>query len=284
MTQSAVRIDSHVHLWTIGQHGQSWPTPDLAQIYRDFLPEDLLSLIADQNIEQVILVQSQPTTDDTEYLLDIAANNDAVLGVVGWCDLAADDVGPQLDRYRARGPLVGVRPMLQAIAPSDWIAGDELRAGLDEVEKRDLVFDALVDLRHLDALATMKASRPALRMVIDHGAKPAIGDQALFEDWRCAMARLAGLPNVYCKLSGLLTEAPTGATAGDLRPYVDVLLAIFGPEKLLWGSDWPVLTLSSNYGDWLSMAKDLCHNISPSSQNEIFGDTAWKLYAAKAVT
>ena len=240
-------IDAHVHLWTLGAHGCTWPGPDLPAIHRDFALDDLREALAGSGVDSILLVQTQEDPRDTEWLLELAADP-LVMGVVGWCDLSDADAVRAL---AGRDKLVGLRPMVQGLA-ADWYDLPAIQPGLAAIAEARLVLDALVRPQHLASLARLAARLPALAIVIDHGAKPGLNK---LPAWREAMAGAAAFPNVHCKLSGLLTELPPGASPAQVEPMIETLWELFGPDRLLWGSDWPVLTLAGNYRDWLTLAQ-----------------------------
>jgi L-fuconolactonase len=252
-------IDAHVHLWQLGRHGCAWPTADLQPIYRDFILEDLPTPAQD-----VILVQTQEHPADTAWLLDLATNP-RVRGVVGWADLTRPETFPR------HPELKGLRPMVQD-QPADWYDRLEIAPGLLAMARNGLVLDALIRPCHLPALARLAERHSGLQIVVDHAAKPDFGD---LTPWTDGMAALAAHPNTACKLSGLLTELPPGADPEAIRPVFDMLWQMFGPDRLIWGSDWPVLTLSGSYTDWLDLARSLV----PSSHHPaVFGANAARIY------
>lgn len=272
-----MRVDAHQHYWQIGMAGQCWPDAGLPPIFRDFIPTDLDEERARATIDRTVLVQSQPDARDTEWLLMLAETTPSVGAVIGWADFrsptAPDDI-----RALARHPkLRGLRPMLQDLAP-DWILHADCAAALAATTDCNLVFEALVRPAHLPALQALAGARPMLDIVIDHGAKPDIAKDAR-QPWAAEIARLARLPNVYCKLSGLVTEARPGFTDEDLRFYVMHLLESFGPKRLMWGSDWPVLLLATSYAEWLGTCEKLLAGLDDGSKARIFGGTAQRLYA-----
>jgi L-fuconolactonase len=279
---SGARIDAHQHYWQPARGDYGWLTPTLPALYRDFGPADLAPHLAAAGIAGTVLVQAAPTEAESRYLLDIARANPSVRGVVGWVDLDAPDVAARLDALGRAGPLVGVRPMLQDIADAAWILAPARRAALGAVGARGLVFDALVRPRHLEAIATLADALPELAIVIDHAAKPEIArwriDGAEFAGWRGGLARLAGNPRIACKLSGLATEAAADWSADTLRPYVDALLDLFGPERLMFGSDWPVLTLAGSYARWHAAAQALTSGLDAAGCAAVFGATARRVY------
>ncbi|MDG2531050.1 amidohydrolase family protein [Caulobacter endophyticus] len=263
-------IDAHCHVWRIGKNDHEWPTPDLSAIHRDFGLDDLR---AAGGPDGVVLVQSQPSERDTAWLLELAAADPLALGVVGWTDLAAPDA-PAKVLALARDPkLKGLRPMLQDLA-SDWILDPALGPAIAAMVEAGLAFDALVRPRHLSSLLAFVRRWPELRVVIDHGGKPAIGEGRL-DPWRGDIAALAAEQGVHCKLSGLLTEAGEAATIEAVAPYVAHLLDVFGPERLMWGSDWPVLNLAGDYASWREMGEAW---VPPAGRAALFGETARRFY------
>ncbi len=275
-----MRIDAHQHFWKLADRVGQWPPATLAAIHRDFGPADLQAALAAARITGTVLVQSLPTVADTHYLLDIAGRADFVLGVVGWVDLLADDAPAQIAELARHRKLKGLRPMLHDLPDTEWITNPALGPALRAMQDHALVFDALVLPRHLGALLAMARRHPALPVVIDHAAKPEIALGRL-EPWRAEMSSLAALPQVHCKLSGLLTEAGAQPTAQALGPYVEHLLDSFGPRRLIWGSDWPVLELAADYADWWTMANAMCQahaGMDAEGMAAIFGGNARRLY------
>ena len=249
-------IDSHQHFWRITRPDCEWPTPALGKIYRDYLPSDLKPWLENSGVEASVLVQSQPCESDTVFLLSLADESPQVKAVVGWVELQATDIDERLDRLAASSKFRGVRPMLQAIEQSDWVLRPELAKGLQALCDRGLTFDALIEPRHLPVIAKLANRYPSLKIVIDHGAKPRI-DLGEIAFWQSEISTFVDKPNVYCKLSGLVTEALPEQLQRPavFSPYVRQLLAVFGVERLMWGSDWPVVELVSDYSTWLSLAK-----------------------------
>lgn len=273
-------IDAHQHFWNLADRAGQWPAASLTTIYRDFGPADLQPELENFRVAGTVLVQSLPTAADTHFMLDIAERNPFVLGVVGWADLLAVDAPAQIAALARHPKLKGLRPMLQDLNDDHWIANPALAPALRAMQAHGLVFDALVLPRHLHSLQIMAQRHPALTIVIDHAAKPAIAQQQL-EPWYTDLQALAMLPQVYCKLSGLLTEAGANPTAEALGPYVEHILKIFGSRRLIWGSDWPVLQLAASYTDWLTMASTLCQRhaqMDAASLSDIFGTNARRVY------
>ncbi|WP_179381604.1 amidohydrolase family protein [Jannaschia marina] len=271
-------IDAHQHFWRIDRGDYHWMDDSVAPIRRDILPEDLSPHLARHGIGGTILVQAAATEAETRFLLSIADTTPFVRCVVGWVDLAAEDLPERLDAL-SHPKLVGLRPMLQDIEETGWIARPEARRGLAEIARRGLRFDALVQPRHLPVLAEVAADLPALPVVIDHCAKPRIAGVAdPGEAWRIGMERLASLPQVTCKLSGLANEAGDGWTVDGLRPVADHVLEVFGPNRVMWGSDWPVLELAGSYDGWIAARDTLLSGLDAGERAEVLGGTAACFY------
>lgn len=271
------RIDAHQHFWALERGDYGWLTPELDVIYRDFLPQDLAPLLDQHGLSGTVLVQAAPTVEETRFMLSLADSNELVKGVVGWVDFenpAAPDLIAKLAEHRS---LVGLRPMIQDIPDADWMLRRELRPAFDALQKADLTFDALTLPHHLSNLQELLARHLEMRVVIDHGSKPVIRESQI-EDWAADMAALAEKTQAYCKLSGLVTEAKPNWTVDDLRPYVDHLLETFGPDRLIWGSDWPVCLLASDYKRWVETTEELLSDLSTEEQNAILGGNAIRAY------
>jgi L-fuconolactonase len=278
----AMAIDAHQHYWRLARGDYGWLTPALAPIHRDFGPADLAPELAAAGISGTVLVQAAPTEAETAYLLELAATTPSVRGVVGWIDLAAADATRRVSAQARAGRLVGLRPMLQDIEDTTWVLQPAVLAGLGAASALGLVFDALIQPRHLEATGALAAALPDLTIVIDHAAKPEIARWPVggpaFAAWRDGLAKLARSPRVACKLSGLVTEAGADWQPADLRPYVEVLLALFGPERLMFGSDWPVVNLAGGFARWHDAARTLTAPLPASAPAAIFGGTARRIY------
>jgi len=275
-----MRIDAHHHLWQLARGDYGWLTPRLAAIHRDFTASDLAPLLRAAGISRTVLVQAAPSVAETEFLLDIAADTDWIAGVVGWIDMDAPDALIVLDRLRAHPKFKGIRPMIQDIAQDDWI----LRPALDPVFRAlitwDLSFDALVLPRHLPHLLARLRQFPELRCVIDHGTKPNLagGDLAT---WTQDIARIAAETRCFCKLSGLLTEAGPHPTLEAVRPAAEHILAAFGPDRVMFGSDWPVLNLAGTYSGWADMVENILSPLTERDREAVWGRTAAAFYGLR---
>lgn len=270
-------IDSHVHFWRIGHNGQAWPGADLPKIHRDFLEADFVEIADGLGVAGMVLVQSQPNDEDTDWLLDLAESSPLVLGVVGWADLAAADGARRVEALARRAKLKGLRPMLQAIAEEGWINREEVAPAVRAMEANGLVFDALIEPRHLPHLRRFADTHPELKVVIDHGAKPRIASREL-EPWRTEMATISKRPNVFCKLSGLSSECGPSQPASAVAPYLQEIILTFPPERLLWGSDWPVVNTKSDYREWRAVCLKETAGLPEDDRARIFGRTAIAVY------
>lgn len=271
-------IDAHQHLWRIGQNGHEWPTPDLGEIYHDFGPEDLAAACDGLNIDGTILVQSQPSDADTDWMLEVAAATPLIRGVVGWTDFAAPEASQRIAHLARQPKLKGLRPMLQGLPQDDWIVREDIRPALEAMTIHDLAFDALVYTRHLPFIDQLARHNPDLRIVIDHGAKPPLGHPEDMAQWQDAISAVARNANVSCKLSGLLTEMPDEQNEDLLTPCADHLLAVFGPDRLMWGSDWPVILLKDSYSHWFNWTLRWLTDKPETTQTAIMGETARRFY------
>ncbi|KQV88892.1 amidohydrolase [Pelomonas sp. Root1237] len=282
-----MKVDSHQHFWRLADREGQWPPASLQAIYRDFGPEDLAPHLQATGIDATVLVQSLPSIDDTRWMLALAERTPWVRGVVGWVDFKAADAAAQIDALAHHPLLKGLRPMLQDLPEDNWIDDPACSPAAEAMQRHGLVFDALVLPRQLPALCRFAARHPRLNLVIDHAAKPLIARGEL-EPWRNDIAALAALPQVHCKLSGLLTEAGERRDAAALSPYAQALWTLFGPRRLLWGSDWPVLRLAADYADWWQLAHQLARQFHPVPQPDdlqaLFGGNAARLYRLASTT
>ncbi|MEX3961191.1 amidohydrolase [Paraburkholderia sp. EG286B] len=277
------RIDAHQHYWDPARGDYGWLTPSMTVLYRAFGPADLAPLRASCGVARTVVVQAAPTVEETRWLLDLARHEPSIAGVVGWVPLDDPHVATLIAELAREPKLRGVRPMLQDLPDDDWIENADTARGVEALIAHDLAFDALVFTRHAHALATFLARNPALRVVIDHGAKPPIADggESGYTAWSQAISRFARFPQVHCKLSGLATEAAPGWDDATLAPWVAHLLASFGPQRLMWGSDWPVLNLNGDYARWYASAQRLTQALSVDERAAVFGGNAAAFYRLK---
>lgn len=272
-------IDAHQHYWNPARGDYVWMPDDHPVLSRPYGPADLAPQMADCGIDATVLVQAAPSVAETDYMLGIADAAATVAGVVGWVDFEAPDVADTLARLARHPKLVGVRPMIQDIADPDWMLRDDVQAGFRAVRDLGLRFDALGFPRHLENFATICARYPDMAVVVDHCMKPDIADhtEVKLAEWAAGMSRLADL-GAYCKLSGLVTEAADGWRVADLRPYATHVIAAFGAERVMWGSDWPVCQLRASHGEWWTAAQALTADLPGADRAQIFGGTAERFY------
>ncbi|MBG6071437.1 MULTISPECIES: amidohydrolase [unclassified Polaromonas] len=270
-------IDAHFHCWQLARGDYGWLTPALAPLYRDVTVGDWQAQSAPHGVTSGVLVQAAPTEAETAFLLAQADAHPAVLGVVGWADLAAGDAPARIEQLARHPRLKGLRPMLQDLPDAEWILQPALTPALQAMADCHLVFDALVKPVHLPHLLTLAQRHPDLRIVIDHAGKPDIG-AGQWQPWADAMARLASQTSAWCKLSGLLTEAGPAPAPGAVQPWAAHVLACFGAGRLVWGSDWPVLELAGRFGPWFAETRQLLAGLSPQAQHAVMEGNARRLY------
>ena len=271
------RIDAHQHYWKIARGDYGWMGPHVAPIMRDYMPGDLAPHLEAAGIARTVVVQAAPTVAETQFLLDLAEREPGIACVVGWVDVWAPDAAATLARLAARSKLRGIRPMLQDLDDTLAILDPAALRTLADLAVRGLAFDALVQPRHLPVIAALADRLPELQIVVDHGAKPFI-EAGKTEPWASDMAALARRGNVVCKLSGLVTEAGRNWSAAVLGRYVEHLLACFGAERLMFGSDWPVVEMAASYGDWWAAAQELTSALPEPERQALFGGTAKRFY------
>ncbi|HET7881654.1 MAG TPA: amidohydrolase family protein [Acetobacteraceae bacterium] len=270
-----IRVDAHHHVWQIARGEYSWLTPDLP-IHRDYTLDDLRPLLGDVNA--TVLVQAAATEAETHFILEVADKSAGLVrGVVGWTDFASPGAPARMGAL-ARNPLLkGMRPMLQDIGETDWILRRECQPSIEALVAAGLRFDALIQPRHLPVLLRLCGRHPSLRLVIDHGAKPAIARGA-WQPWADDLARVASETSAFCKLSGLASEASAEWQPDDLRRYADHIIVCFGSNRVMWGSDWPVVELAGGYTRWRDTTFSLLKQLSAAEQDAILGGTANEFY------
>jgi L-fuconolactonase len=269
-----MKIDAHQHFWHPARGDYGWMPKDDPVLSRAYAPADLKPQLKAAGIARTILVQAAPTVHETEYMLGIADATDWVAGVVGWANFEDAGDAAHIARLARHPKFKGLRPMIQDIPDDAWMHRDDVQWAYRAVMDHGLTFDALGFPRHLEAFLALMKRYPTLPVVIDHGMKPQIGKPG-FARWAEGMARIAGETAACCKLSGLVTEAAPGWTLADLKPYTDHILRAFGPDRVMWGSDWPVCRLRGSYADWHLAAVRLT---PPAMQAQVFGDTAARFY------
>lgn len=274
-------IDAHQHFWDPARADYGWLTPD-SPLFRSFSPADLAPLLTRFGVDATILVQAAPTASETDYLLSLEQSNGWIAGVVGWVDLEAADAPQTIAERRAPRTFVGIRPMLQDMADRSWILRRELRPALAAVEQSGLVFDALVRCDQLGVVGRLAARYPSLTIMVDHAAKPPFGRRREMSVWLEQLALVAAHPNTCCKLSGLQTELPRGSGLDEIAHAIGQLLNIFGAGRLVWGSDWPVLTLGGDYGQWLDLCRRELERHGAATVESVMGENARRIYKLTA--
>ena len=273
-----MKIDSHHHFWKYDPVTYSWMNDSMGILKRDYQPEDLKEVIDSAKIDGVISVQADQSMRETEDLLKHASERSFILGVVGWFPLAEPELDGLLESYATNPLLKGVRHVVQDEADDQFILGDAFNKGIRRLKAYELVYDILIYERQLGPSIEFVDRHPDQVFVLDHVAKPRIGDQ-IMEPWRAQMFELAKRENVYCKLSGMATEANwQNWTKDDLWPYAEVAMEAFGPTRMMFGSDWPVARLAVEYGDWVGLCREFISTLSDSEQAMIEGEVAIRAY------
>lgn len=275
-------IDSHHHFWTYDPVEYGWIDDSMRAIRRDFLPEHLRAEIASAGVDGVISVQARQNLVETQWLLDFAAQHRFIHGVVGWVELVSPHVAAVLERFTASSKLCSVRHVIQGEPDADFILRPDFNRGIRELQKFGLTYDILIFAHHLPQTIRFVDAHPDQVFVLDHLAKPRIKDDQI-EPWQTHLRELARRPNVYCKASGLVTEADfTTWTEPQLQRYFDVALAAFGPQRLMFGSDWPVCLVACDYGRWQQLVSRWIKQLSATEQARILSGTAIEAYKLNA--
>lgn len=274
----AQTIDAHHHLWRYRQAEYDWIDDSMAELKRDFLPEDLTSEMATAGIDGAIAVQARQTVEETRWLLEAAEQCDAIRGVVGWMPIACDGLEEVLQQFADRPKLKGLRHIVQAEPNENYILRDDFNGGIRTLTSRGLVYDILIYERHLPQTIRFVDRHPDQVFVLDHVAKPRIRE-LIVEPWAKNITELAKRPNVWCKVSGMVTEADWNHWNSEtLRPYLDVVVQAFGPTRLMAGSDWPVCLVAAGYQEWFTLLRNYFTNFSQPERDSIFGLTATEVY------
>jgi L-fuconolactonase len=275
-----VTIDAHQHFWKYDPVEYDWINDKMSVIRRDFQPADLAREIGGAQISSVISVQARQTVEETRWLLQLARAYDFIAGVVGWLPLASSRIEYDLAEYAPNQKLRGVRHVLQG-EPDEYMARADFNNGISLLARHGLTYDILIVERQLAAAIALVERHPKQTFILDHAAKPRIGDR-LLSPWRQNMRELARRPNVVCKISGLVTEADYRGWSNDqIRTYVEVLLETFTPNRLMFGSDWPVCLVACGYQRWATLVRSFIVGLSRGEQSEIMGNTAKRAYGIK---
>jgi L-fuconolactonase len=273
-----MRIDAHQHFWDLGRFEYAWMPPEASVLRQTFLPDRLARILTRNRFEGSVLVQANTLLEETHWLLELANENEFIRAVVGWVDLTDPRLGSTLDSLQKNPKFKGVRHPVHDESDDDWLMRAEVLAGLAELGRRGLPYDLLLRPRHLPLVPRIAERVPGLRMVIDHIAKPPIAAH-LREPWARDIEAASRLPQVYCKLSGMITEAdPKAWIAEHLRPYVKHVMRIFGPDRLMFGSDWPVCLLAGTWKEALAAFTQSIGAQPIEIREKLLGDTARRFY------
>ena len=271
-------IDAHQHFWQVGRFEYPWMKIDNEVLYRDYVPAQLEPVLRENSVEKTVLVQASNSVAESRWLLQLADEHGFIAGVVGWVDLASLETSSQLEELTAHPKFKGVRHLVESEPEDDWLVHGEVLNGLKLLSAFAVSFDLLVHTRHLRYARRVAEECPELSLVIDHLAKPPIV-RGEFDEWARELRPLAAFPNVHCKLSGLVTEANwTRWTTDELRPYVDHALELFGVERLMFGSDYPVCLLAASYDRVLGSFQELLKDLNAAERQQIFAGNAARFY------
>jgi len=271
-------VDSHQHFWQVGRFDYPWMSPDVEVLYRDYLPAALAPVLNRNGVDKTIVVQASNSLEETRWLLNLSEHNAFIGGVVGWVDLRSPDVAHQLDQFAAHPKFKGVRHLVEAEPADDWLTQQNTLNGLRELSSRGLSYDLLVHTRHLEYAKKVADECPELDLVVDHLAKPPVALREI-DEWAREMKEIASRPNVWCKLSGLITEADwANWRVEDLRPYVEKVLEYFGPARMMFGSDWPVCLLAASYYQVLESFEILLAGLDEKDRRRVLSESAIEFY------
>jgi L-fuconolactonase len=277
-----MHIDAHQHFWIYDLNEYEWIDDSMAALRRDFLPHDLKVELEGAGFHGSVAVQARQTLEETQWLLELADHSPLILGVVGWVDLRSPEVGSQLKRLAANPKLVGVRHIVQSEPDDRFLLQPDFLRGISLLEDFDLAYDILIYTRQLPAAAEFVERFPRQRFVLDHLAKPPIRSGEI-DSWAEGIRRLAQSPNLFCKLSGLVTEADWRSwTPEEITPYLDIAFEAFGPDRLMIGSDWPVCLAAASYARTMQVVKNYLDALKPECRESVLGDNAhrfWRLNA-----
>ncbi len=273
-----MRVDAHHHFWKYDPVAYGWISEPMKAIRRDFLAKDLAAAMKSAGVEGAVSVQARQTVEETQFLLDIAAKAKIIWGVVGWVPLVDPKVEAHLEKFAANKRLKGVRHVLQDEPANALMDDTAFHAGIAKLERYNLVYDVLIFERHLEQAIRFIDQHPKQVFVLDHVAKPRIKD-GIREPWARLMKEFAKRPNTYCKISGMVTEADWAKwTATGMQPYIDTVIEAFTPKRLMFGSDWPVMLVASDYKRWVDTVAGAIAKLSKTEQARVWGQTAAEAY------
>ncbi|MGC8541768.1 MAG: amidohydrolase family protein [Phycisphaerae bacterium] len=273
-----MKIDAHHHFWRYSADQYAWISTEMAVLRRDFLPDDLRQPMHGAGVDGVVTVEARQSVEETRWLLELAQEYEFIKGVVGWLPLAADNIQVELERWSKHSKLKALRHVLHDEPDDAYMLGAEFNRGIQLLQKFNLAYDILIFEKHLPQTIRFVDQHPNQIFVLDHIAKPRIKDRVI-EPWNKLIAQLAKRPNVFCKLSGVVTEADHRSwSSADIQPYLDTVLNVFGPSRLMFGSDWPVCLLAVSYARWVRTIHDFIAPLTVAEQDRIMGGTAVEAY------
>jgi L-fuconolactonase len=276
-----MKIDSHQHFWKYDAVKDAWINEEMKVIKRDFLPSDLKPLLIENQVDGCVAVQADQSEDETRFLLDLAKENNFIKGVVGWVDLCAENIEERLEYYTKYEKLKGFRHIVQAEADIDFMLSENFQNGISKLIKYSFTYDILIFPKHLENAAKLVAKFPEQKFVIDHLAKPDFKNKK-FSEWEMGIRIIAQFPNVMCKISGLVTEADwNNWTAEDFTYCLDVVTEVFGIDRLMFGSDWPVSLLAASYAESCDIVEDYFSKFSKADQDKFWSKNAINFYDLK---
>lgn len=274
-----MRVDSHQHFWRYTEQEYDWIGEEEQVIRRDFLPADLAPILKSADIDKCVAVQARQTEEETQWLLSLAEGNDLIAGVVGWIDIKASNLSDQIAAYANRNKLKGFRHVLQGEADPEFMLAPTFVRGLQTLAEHNLTYDLLIFAKQLPQSIELVKQLPNLSIVVDHIAKPDIVNHSDFDAWKAGMEKLASFENVMCKVSGLVTEADVNNwQIDDFKQYLDVVFKAFGPNRIMFGSDWPVCLLGGDYLEIKNIVDRYVNQYYAEYTDEIYGGNAAKFY------
>ncbi|OIQ41747.1 MAG: amidohydrolase [Bacteroidetes bacterium MedPE-SWsnd-G1] len=271
-------IDSHQHFWKYNIESHAWINDEMKVIRKDFMPSDLKIVYDKNTIDGCVAVQSDQTTEETDFLISLAEENNFIKGVVGWVDLRSANIEKDLDKYSANSLIKGFRHIVQGETDPNFLLSSDFLRGISKLEKYGFTYDILILPYQLETTLEFVKRFPNQKFVIDHIAKPYIKD-GLFNEWASLMKEIGNHENVYCKISGMITEADYKLwTPAQIKPYMDLALTAFGPDRIMFGSDWPVCLVAGNYEKVKSLATNFIAQLNSNEQENFMGANAIKFY------
>ncbi|MBN7815867.1 amidohydrolase family protein [Algoriphagus pacificus] len=275
-----MRLDAHQHFWKYNPKKHEWINDDMKVIQKNFLPDDLLPLLSEHQIDGCVAVQADESFHETAFLIDLADEYQEIKAVVGWADLASDDLDKDLDQFSSHSKLKGYREVLQS-KPVEYMLRKEFIRGIEKIGKRGYAYDILIFHNQLEATLKFLKSSPEQAFVIDHLAKPNI-KLGIWREWKKELALIAERDYVSCKISGMVTEANwKDWTKEDFQQYMEIALELFGPKRLMFGSDWPVCLVAGAYEQVFDLVERFTDTLSPTEKNQILGKNAADFYGIK---